>query len=302
MSQKLFEATKAATRDGLKARLRLITEGQGSSAFYPGDVLRRDGATAFPKGTHVYVNHLGESEFYERGGSRNTNDLIGITLEDAAFDETERALFAETKFYESKREFIEDVWEDVGMSIEAEGAVVDGTLANFIPSVFNAVALVPRAGAGGRIEALVESARENYGKLSDNGDKATEPGEDTGTHMTPDDIQKIAESVREAISPLFDTLTESLKPAVVESAVEETAPDTSAVVEALVAANLPESARKRVYEGMKADGAEVTALVEAEKKYIAELLEESKTATDNESVGRVQESGTTAHTTRPSWG
>lgn len=298
MTQKLFEASKASVRDGLKVRLRLISEGQGSSAFYPGDVLRRDGAAAFPKGTHIYVNHLGESEFYERSGSRDAKDLIGVTLEDAVFDEVERSLFADTKFYESKREFIEEVWEDVGMSIEAEGAVVEGKLANFIPSVFNAVALVPRAGAGGRIEALVESARESYGKLSDNGVKATEPGEDTGTHMTPEDIQKITESVAAALTPLFETLTEALKPAAVES---DEAPDTAAVVEALVAADLPGTARKRVYEAMKAEGADVTALVEAEKQYIAELLEASKDSAE-EPVGRIQEAGTPALSVRPSWG
>ena len=39
-------------------RTRIIeADVQGSSGYYPADVLRRDGPIAFPAGTHVYLDH-----------------------------------------------------------------------------------------------------------------------------------------------------------------------------------------------------------------------------------------------------
>jgi len=37
--------------------IKLIAPGKGSSAFYPAEVLKRDGPQVFKAGTHVYLNH-----------------------------------------------------------------------------------------------------------------------------------------------------------------------------------------------------------------------------------------------------
>lgn len=91
--------------------------------------------------------------------------------------------------------------------------------------------------------------------------------------MTPEEIKALA-----------DALAEALKP-VAPAEVETDSPDVAAVAEAVATSGLPESARKRVYEGLKAEGADVNALIEAEKKYIEEL----KVDAPSEDPGRVRE-------------
>lgn len=91
--------------------------------------------------------------------------------------------------------------------------------------------------------------------------------------MTPEEIKALADAIAEALKP-------------VAPADEETdSPDVAAVAEAVATSGLPESARKRVYEGLKVEGADVIALIEAEKKYIEEL----KVDAPSEDPGRVRE-------------
>lgn len=92
--------------------------------------------------------------------------------------------------------------------------------------------------------------------------------------MTPEEIKALADAIAEALKP-------------VAPADEETdSPDVAAVAEAVATSGLPESARKRVYEGLKVEGADVNALIEAEKKYIEELKADIPA---DEDLGRVRE-------------
>lgn len=281
MTIKLSEAASITT-DGLKARILLISEGVGSSGTYPADVLRRDGAAAFPIGTQLFLDHLTEEDMYNRSGNHSIKDLIGVTTTDATFNEADNALYADATFYNKSAEFLREAKDNIGLSVEATGEIIDGVVESILPSPLNAIAVVPRAGRGGKITELLESFRMS-GKIVTEGisnqEKENKP-------MDPKDIQAIVEAITEAFEPSFTALNEALKPPVTTDKPAEV--DLVAVVEAAHAAGLPASARKRIAESAKT-GADYKALIETEKADIEEI----KASVLKESEGIVNLSGST---------
>lgn len=273
-----------------KADILLISEGQGSSGMYPAETLKQYGPTAFPAGTQLFYNHTSESEVYDRNGSRDVRDLIGKTTSDARWDEAKRALVAEAEFAEHAAPFVASVIDYVGLSIEAGGYInEDGVVESLSYSPLNSVALVPRAGRGGKVETLYESFTENR-STRDNintKDPLTEwaTNHERGTLVSPEDIAKIVE----ALKPLFTGLQEALTPAAPEPPAKEETIDVAAVAEAMVDASLPEPARQRVYEAIK-NGTEVAEAISTEKSYIDSVLKES--VVEDATPGRIQESAT----------
>lgn len=292
MKTKLRESTQAR-----KGRALLITEGVGSSGKYSAEVLQRDGATALPAGTQIFLNHIGESEYWERSGSRDVKDIIGRTTEAAVWDESLLGLAADIEIFPHAKELVESVWEHVALSIEASGVVTDdGVVESLVYSPLNAVALVPVGGRGGKVAALYEGYVESRGTL--NPDESASREEDG---MTPEDITKVAEALAEALKPSLTAIHEALTPEV-EPADKTEAPEVSEVAEALVASGLAEKSRARVYEAVKA-GTAVADAITAEKNLVAEILAESATNTDEVNPGRIYESA--AGTERPAfkaWG
>lgn len=90
--------------------------------------------------------------------------------------------------------------------------------------------------------------------------------------MTPEDIQKIVEALVAAITPEFAKITEALKPADDQ---DKEVVQASDVAEALIAANLPKSARTRVYSAVQT-GTKLEEAVKAEADYITELREDAQ--------------------------
>lgn len=277
MTIRLAEAASITT-DGQKARILLISEGVGSSGTYPADVLKRDGAAAFPAGTQLFYDHITESDVWERNGNHSIKDLIGVTSTDASFVEAENALYADATFFHQAASFISQAKDFIGLSVEASGEIVDGIVESILPSPLNAIAVVPRAGRGGKITELLESFRAS-GKIVTEGisdiEKEKKP-------MDEKDITAIVEGITAALVPTFTALTEALKPAPVEEKPVEV--DLVAVVEAAHEAGLPKSARNRIAESAK-NGGDYKALIEAEKADIDEI---KKSVTLGESVGVVQ--------------
>lgn len=292
---KLRESTGTLTQNKGKFRIRLLSEGVGSSATYPADVLERDGSVAFPAGTQIFLDHLTESEDWERNGNHSIKDLVGVTLTDAEYMAGDKALEADAKFFSQHADFIEEVKEHVGLSIEAAAIVTEGVVETLVPSPLNAIAVVPRAGRDGKVISLIESYRERNTDESDKLPNSTvtegaKPGTGKDQGMTPDEIKQVAEAVADALKPTFTALQEALTPEPAEEEQTE-APDVAEVAEAIAASGLPEAARKRVYEGLKVEGADVKALIEAENTYIAELKESAKKDDEDEGgAGIVRES------------
>ena len=144
--------------------IKLIAPGKGSSAFYPADVLRRDGPKVFGAGTHVYLNHATAAEEAARpeGDVRN---LAGVLTTAAEYHESHAkgpGLYARMKVFADHAKTVEEKAPHVGMSIRASGVAESGRMRDGVPvlkTLTNAesVDVVTRAGAGGMI--LTEAAR-----------------------------------------------------------------------------------------------------------------------------------------------
>ena len=256
---KLIESTKlGAKKDGRTWRCRLISAGQGSSAYYPAEALEEYGPKALPKGTHIYLNHPTESEEWERAGARDIRDFAGVLMEDAQYVGEDEALYANVKFNQTVAGLVEEAYEDIALSIDIrkfelteneEGIPVVEKL-DYSP--LNNVAVVPKGGRDGKIISLVESYRE---KIEDKPERKP---------MTEAEIKALAEA-------LVQVLTPALKEALTPEAPEET-PDLVGALEEAFAADLPAGARKRVAAAAEA-GEDYKALIESEKADIEAIRE-----------------------------
>jgi len=144
--------------------IKLIAPGKGSTAFYPAEVLKRDGPNVFKAGTHVYLNHQTAAEEAARpeGDVRN---LAGVLTTDAVYHESHAkgpGLYGRMKVFADHAQTVEEKAPHVGMSIRASGVAESGKTREGRPVLkeltsAESVDVVTRAGAGGMI--LTESAR-----------------------------------------------------------------------------------------------------------------------------------------------
>lgn len=287
MTIRLHEGVKLS-QNGKKFRIQLLSEGIGSSGTYPADVIQRDGPAAWPSGTQLFFDHITEEEMWQRRGQHSVKELIGVTTNDPIFNPDTRALEADVNIFPHASDFINSVKDHVGLSVEADGTIVDGIVESIIPSPLNSVAVVPRAGRDGKILGIIEAFRDKI-----NTDE--EPGKEMG--MKPEEIAEVAKALAEAIDKSLDAkftaLTEALKPAPAAEPKEDEKVDISAVAEAMVAAELPEVSRKRIYEALQADEkADVTKLIESEKTYRDEIAKSLKESLDETNPGRLREAKT----------
>lgn len=152
-----------------KFRVRII-EGDrwGSSGYYSKEMLTRDGPKAFPAGTQMYLDHPSESEEMDRP-ERSVKDLAAKTTSTPVYEKD--GLYADIEVYEHMADVVNAIAEDVGLSIRASATVKweddrpdpEGrgrpTITGLIEGI--SVDFVTKAGAGGKIVELLESAREH---------------------------------------------------------------------------------------------------------------------------------------------
>jgi hypothetical protein len=117
---------------------------QGSSGYYPAGVLKRDG-----------------TEEIERP-ERSVRDLAGYMLDDATFEEGAdgRGLFTRVQFTENAKSLVNQLAKVVGLSIRAAGQIEETPSGRIVRQISEglSVDLVTRAGAGGRLVTMTESA------------------------------------------------------------------------------------------------------------------------------------------------
>lgn len=143
--------------------IKLIAPGKGSSAFYPAEVLKRDGPKVFKAGTHVYLNHPTAAEESARPEGDVAN-LAGVLTRDAVYHESHKngpGLYGDMKVFADHAQLVEEKAPHVGMSIRAQGIAEANQRREGVPVLKELVAadsvdVVTRAGAGGMI--LTESA------------------------------------------------------------------------------------------------------------------------------------------------
>lgn len=171
-SRPLAEAATPA--DGPKGRISvgIINPGWGSSGYYSSDVLEaaaRD--RVFAAGTHMYINHPTAQEAFDRP-ERDLNTLAAVLTEDARWDATSGALVAEAQVFSTWREPIAEMADVIGVSIrgaaEVEEGEADGRRGRIITRLVEgaSVDFVTKAGRGGKILQVLESARADVTEAS----------------------------------------------------------------------------------------------------------------------------------------
>lgn len=150
-------ATSSTTSTGARARVTIISPGQGSSGYYSPEVIA-EAAPLFEAGTHMYLDHATESERAERG-VRSLDRLVGI-LESAPILNHNGALVADVKIMPAWREFVKEAYPYIGVSISASGEIEESEQGRVVKKLtaVESVDFVTKAGRGGRIDALLESA------------------------------------------------------------------------------------------------------------------------------------------------
>jgi hypothetical protein len=264
----LQESSSAPTRVGEFWRAVLITPGKGSSATYSEDVLRRDGATAFPAGTHSYINHLQEGEV------RSPEKLIGVLAEDAYYEDGV-GLVAKLKVMPHWVDFVEAVGPHTGLSIWAEGtgsrtAEGDMLVEELLANPMNTIDMVswPGREGSGLAEKLYESAVRASGSDNSVTDGDTEIIPEEGNSDM--ELKELSDQIAEMPNLIAAAVAEALAPAEEPEVKEEVS--VEAVAEAMVAAELPEVSRKAVYESLR-NGVELTEAIEAQKSFVASVKE-----------------------------
>lgn len=176
---------KAVRGDGT-VPVKIIQPGWGSSGYYPREVLERDGAKAFPKGTKMLWNHPTPVQEADRPEG-DLNDLASELVSDARWMERGPkgpGLYADAKVFEAYQEPVNDLAPHIGVSIHARGKGVYGEaegkqgviVQEILESPFNRVDYVTMPGAGGEIISLFEAARASTTLRSAQHDKTKSTG------------------------------------------------------------------------------------------------------------------------------
>ena len=105
MPKLLSESLSVETgKTGKLWRARILEANvQGSSAYYPAEVLERDGSRAFPADTPVYMNHPTADEKWNQP-ERDAEKIIGYLATEAVFEAD--GLYANIHIYSDKREWL----------------------------------------------------------------------------------------------------------------------------------------------------------------------------------------------------
>ena len=160
---KLGEALTLDPRGTGRFLVRIIDEGEGSTAVYPAAALEATAsARIFPAGTHMYLDHAPESR---RGvhGERSIRDLASVLTSDAVYDPTSRALVGEAQAVAGWERTLEGLAPHVGLSISGLAEVEPPAEQGGKPIVTQLLAAesvdwVVKAGRGGAVLAILESA------------------------------------------------------------------------------------------------------------------------------------------------
>lgn len=157
--------TTSVAAPGTAGRLlvRVIDAGEGSSGIYPATTLEAAAKDrVFPAGTHVYLDHPSVTEGFDRP-ERSVKDLAGKLSTDARYDPATESLVAEVTVFSQHREMVREMAEDIGLSIRAKADVTEakGGGLPVIERITEAMSVdfVTKAGRGGKVLELLESAR-----------------------------------------------------------------------------------------------------------------------------------------------
>jgi hypothetical protein len=261
----LGSALDSAELKGLRYKVRLI-EGDklGSTGYYPAETLLRDGPKIFKKGTPMFLNHQTPDQKITRPFG-SIEEYAGELAEDAYYEND--GLYAEVEVFEHEAPRIKALKDRIGISIRAKGrSIVENINGKAVP-VFKELTearsadFVMRAGAGGKIVSILESANVDS-------ETASEAEEESKDNM--DEVLEAIKALKSDVDARFTALEEAAKP-VEEEAVEEGAVDYDKVLEiaeAFVSSSLDAEGRSRVLDLHRANKKPLAELIEAEEAYV----------------------------------
>ena len=211
----------AVRKDGI-VTLKVIAPGWGSSGYYPADVLARDGAKTFTKGTKMFWDHATSAEEAERPEGR-LDALAGEFVTDALWHAEGAAgpgLYADAKVFGRYRDAVAELAPHIGVSIRAMGKAregeADGKRGPVIQSFSAArsVDFVTQPGAGGQIVSLFEAARGTKERKTDVNEEQAKQLNEANVALTTERDALLAENatlrqalfVREATEFVVETL------------------------------------------------------------------------------------------------
>lgn len=168
--QVLTEATTTPTATPVEGKpgkflIQLITPGWGTSGYYSPDVLEAAaGARVFPAGLHMYLDHEHlDGSGIDMNGNRSVKDLAAVLESDATWNG--QALVGVASVFGPYREALSNMAESIGVSIRASADVAPGEAEGRTGIIVGRLVegysadFVTRAGRGGKILQVIESAR-----------------------------------------------------------------------------------------------------------------------------------------------
>lgn len=176
MPKQIREAAAAPVAADTPGRLLvgLITPGWGSSGYYSDQVLENAATDkVWPKGTHVYFDHPTESEKFDRP-ERSVRDLAAVLTEDATWDGAQLSAPADViglyKDLVTDPVFVEAVGMSIRAAAETTTGEADGRQGTIITRLTEGISvdLVTHAGRGGKVLAVLESARADLREATAN--------------------------------------------------------------------------------------------------------------------------------------
>jgi hypothetical protein len=202
----IVESSAKLAKAGSRWKAVLITPGKGSSGIYSEEMLRSTGPSAFPAGTHSYIDH---SEDGRRKRARSVRRSgRGCEYEEGV------GLVGVLEVMPHYAEFANAVAPHTGLSIsaaaekskDANGEII---IESLIPNRMNSVDLVSYAGRGGAMaEKLLEAARSSFTTSSNViEDSGTAPADDRNHNGK----EKISKMEIEELATRVDTIAESLE-------------------------------------------------------------------------------------------
>lgn len=268
----LLESTKitapTVNADGTW-KVRLISEGRGSSGVYSADLLESYHT--------VFDNSLSFTTHPEKGDptSRNFTQIVGRVVGETWIEKDEAGLvgvYANYKPDPAYKERLEEYKDVLGLSIFIEGDGREAENGDFLVESFNgddpykSVDVVIAAGRGGRFE---ESLRKMYiDRLEESADDKTgaasaqDPNQKE-QHMTPEQLEQLIESVTAAVTAKLPEASaeDKQEKLTVEQAIAAYDEKIQAIDDANLLKSQAESLRKRA-----AAGEDITEALEEAKK------------------------------------
>jgi hypothetical protein len=148
-----------------KFLVQIATPGWGASGYYSPEVLEAAAkAKIFPAGTQMYLDHeMADGSGLDERGNRSVKDLAAAFESDATWDG--QKLSAVATVFSPYRKPLAEMKDSIGLSMRAWADVTIGSADGRTGTIVNelveaqSVDFVTRAGRGGKILQVIESAK-----------------------------------------------------------------------------------------------------------------------------------------------